>query len=189
MRIATLIAVALMATVVAVSAQPQPYIAVYFDQYYGYGQETKDCPGFVMDTWYVAAVNFNTFITGADFKIVYPPAVTYLGDLNTPPVTVGNTNIGISMGFALPKNGYNPVPLCQVRVFWNCDNCNGGVPPVSYLNNLVQVVTNPNTLFLGVTDFPNFNMIPGVGLTAVLCPCTIPTEETSWGQVKALYGE
>ncbi len=42
MRIATLVVVALMATVVAVSAQT-PYIAVYFDQYLT--QETKDCPG------------------------------------------------------------------------------------------------------------------------------------------------
>jgi hypothetical protein len=168
-------------------ADPVPYIAVYFDQYYGYGQETKDCPGFVMDTWYVAAVNFNTYITGADFQILYPGAVTYLGDLNTPPVTVGNTAAGISMGFALPQNGYNPVPLCQVRVFWNCDNCDR--PGGPFVNNLVKVVTNPNTGFLGVTDFPNFNMVPGVGLTAVICPTTVPVEETSWGQVKALYGE
>jgi len=184
MRIATLVVVALMAAVVTVNAQT-PYIAVYFDQYYG--QETKDCPGFVMDTWYVAAVNFNTYITGADFRILYPPAVTYLSDLGLPPVSVGNTNTGLSMAFALPQNGYNLVPLCQVRVFWNCDNC--GRPNGPFVNNQVTVVANPNTGFLGVTDFPNFNLVPGTGLTAVICPETVPVEESTWGQVKALYGE
>jgi hypothetical protein len=184
MRIATLVVVALLATVVVVNAQ-NPYIAVYFDQYYG--QETKDCPGFVIDTWYVAAVNFNTFVTGADFKINYPAAVTYLADLNVPPVKVGNTNIGLSMAFALPQNGYNLVPLCQVQVFWNCDDCDR--PAGLYVNNQVKVVANPFTNFLGVTDFPNFNLVPGQGLTAVICPTSVPVEETTWGQVKALYGE
>ena len=117
MRIATLVVVALMATVVAVSAQT-PYIAVYYDQYLT--QETKDCPGPMMDTWYVAAKNFNAFLTGAEFAIQYPAAVLYLGDANTPPVTVGNTQAGISMGFALPVNGFFDVFLCNVNVFWNC---------------------------------------------------------------------
>ena len=180
MRIATLVVVALMATVVAVSAQT-PYIAVYYDQYLT--QETKDCPGPMMDTWYVAAKNFNAFLTGAEFAIQYPAAVLYLGDANTPPVTVGNTQAGISMGFALPVNGFFDVFLCNVKVFWNCSSC---VDP--YLNNVVKVVANPVTGFLGVTDFPQYNLIPGVGLTSYIC-ATVPAEETSWGQVKALYGE
>lgn len=180
MRIATLVVVALMATVVAVSAQT-PYIAVYFDQYLT--QETKDCPGPMADTWYVAAKNFNAFLTGAEFAIQYPAAVLYLGDANTPPVTVGNTQAGISMGFALPANGFFDVFLCNVKVFWNCSAC---ADP--YLNNAVKVVANPVTGFLGVTDFPQYNLIPGVGLTSYIC-ATVPAEETSWGQVKALYGE
>lgn len=180
MRIATLVVVALMATVVAVSAQT-PYIAVYFDQYLT--QETKDCPGPMADTWYVAAKNFNAFLTGAEFAIQYPAAVLFLGDANTPPVTVGNTQAGISMGFALPANGFFDVFLCNVNVFWNCSAC---ADP--YLNNAVKVVANPVTGFLGVTDFPQYNLIPGVGLTSYIC-ATVPAEETSWGQVKALYGE
>lgn len=180
MRIATLVVVALMATVVAASAQT-PYIAVYFDQYLT--QETKDCPGPMMDTWFVAAKNFNAFLTGAEFAIQYPAAVLYLGDANTPPVTVGNTQTGISMGFALPVNGFFDVFLCNVNVFWNCSSC---VEP--YLNNAVKVVANPVTGFLGVTDFPQYNTIPAVGLTSFIC-ATVPAEDTSWGQVKALYGE
>jgi len=179
MRIATLVVTALLATVVVASAQV-PYIAVYFDPYHT--QEAKVCPGFVVDTWYVAAVNFNTYITGADFAIQYPPAVTWMADLNLPPVKVGNTPTGLSMGYALPQNGYGVLELCQVQVFWNCDHC---ADP--YYNNQVKVITNPLTGFLGVTDYPNFNLIPGTGLTTLICPLGVPTEDTTWGQVKALY--
>jgi len=179
MRIATLVVVALLATAVVASAQV-PYIAVYFDPYHT--QENKDCPGLMVDVWYVAAVNFNTFITGADFAIQYPAAVTYMADLNVPPVHVGNTLTGLSMAFALPQNGFGVLELCQVQVFWNCDHCD-----TPYYNNLVKVVANPVTGFLGVTDYPNYSMIPSVGLTAIICPLAVPNEDTTWGQVKALY--
>lgn len=181
MRIATLVVAVLLATAVVASAQT-PYIAVYFDPFHT--QETEVCQGPVTDTWYVAAVNFNVFITGADFMIQYPPAVSWVADLNLPPVKIGSTPVGLSMGFALPQNGFNVVELCQVLVQWNCDQC---VDP--FTNNLVKVVANPVTGFLGVTDYPNYNMIPGVGLTTIICPVGVPNEDTTWGQVKALYGE
>jgi hypothetical protein len=180
MRIATLVVVALMATVVAVSAQT-PYIAVFFDS--GLSHQAKDCPGPVADTWYVAAENFNTYLSGAEFQVQYPAAVTWLADTDKPAATIGNTQNGISMGFPGPVNGFVPVLLCKVQVFWNCDAC---VEP--YLDNAVKVVPNQYTGFLGVTDYPLFQEIPGVGLTSYIC-ATVPTEETSWGQVKALYGE
>jgi len=179
MRIATLVVAALLATVVVASAQT-PYIAVYFDQYLT--QETKNCPGFVTDTWHVAAVNFNTYITGADFMIQYPPAVTWLADLNVPTVKIGNTATGLTFGYPLPQNGYGALELCQVLVMWNCDHC---ADP--FHNNLVKVVANPSTGFLGVSDYPNYNLVPGVGLTSIICPLGVPNEDTTWGQVKALY--
>jgi len=183
MRIATLVFAALMVTAVAVSAQT-PYIAVYFDK--GHSQEAKDCPGPgpVVDTWYIAAVNFNMFLSGAEFAVQYPPAVQWLADAATPPVTLGFTPTGITMGFPVPQNGFNTVDLCQVVVLWNCETC---MDP--YLNNLVRVIQHPGTGFLGAVDYPGFNLVPSVGLTAVLCACTIPVEQTTWGQVKAVYGE
>lgn len=177
MRIATLVVTALLATVVVASAQT-PFIAVYFDQYYT--QEAKDCPGVgMLDSWYVVARNANCFVTGAEFMIDYPAVTMWLSDAGTPPVTIGNTASGISMGFGLPLNGYNPVLLCTVNVMWMSD-CAGTPTPL-------RVVQNPNTLYLGLVDFPNYELVPAVGLTATLCPPTVPTEESTWGQVKALY--
>ena len=184
MRIATLVVAALLATVVAAGAQ-SPYIAVYFDQYHT--QETKECPGFVLDTWYVAAVNFNVFITGTEFKVEYPPVVTWAADLpgvNPADLVIGDTSTGISMTWGLPQIGFGSFELCQVQVNWNCDHC---AEPIA--NSLVKVVPNPMTMFLGVTDYPNYDLINGVGLTAIICPLGVPNEDTTWGQVKALYGE
>jgi len=111
-----LVVVAVMATAIAASAQV-PYFAVYFDQYHGV--MAKDCPGPVADVWYVAAVNLNMLIVGAEFQIEYPAAVWYVGDINTPPVTVGNTRDGISMGWGLPENGWGS-SICVRSAF--CGN-------------------------------------------------------------------
>jgi len=180
MRIVTLVVVAVMATAIAASAQV-PYFAVYFDQYHGV--MAKDCPGPVADVWYVAAVNLNMLVVGAEFQIEYPAAVWYVGDINTPPVTVGNTRDGISMGWGLPANGYGILDLCQVGVLWQCSAC---VAP--YVDNQIKVVAHPATGFLGVTDYPGYSFVPVTGMTSLICP-TVPTEETTWGQVKAIYGE
>jgi hypothetical protein len=180
MRIATLVVVALMATVVVASAQT-PYFAVYFDQYHGV--MSKNCPGPVADVLYVAAVNLNMLIVGAEFKIEYPAALWYVGDVNTPPVTVGQTNTGISMAWALPESGWGILDLCQVGVLWMCSEC---VPP--YVDNQIKVVAHPGTAFLGVTDYPGYSFVPVTGMTSLVC-ATVPAEETTWGQVKAIYGE
>jgi len=182
MRIATLVCALLIVTAVAVSAQT-PYIAVYFNS--GYSQEAKDCPGVgVLDTWYVAAVNFNVFLLGADFAIQYPPAVTFLADLQVWTLYQGTTAAGYSVGFPIPQNGFSPVLLVKPLVMWNCAEC---VDP--WHNNQIKVVANPATGFLGGVDYPGFNLVPSTGLTALICSLPIATEQTTWGQVKAVYGE
>jgi len=171
-----------MVTSVAVSAQT-PYIAVYFNS--GYSQEAKDCPGVgVFDTWYVAAVNFNMFLSAADFMIQYPPAVTWMADLPVWTVSQGTTAIGYSVGFPVPQNGYSPVLLVKPLVMWNCAEC---VDP--WMVNQIKVVANPGTGFLGAVDYPGYNLVPAQGLTALICPLPIATEQTTWGQIKATYGE
>jgi hypothetical protein len=180
MRIATLVVVALMVTAVAVSAQT-PYIAVYFDS--GLSLESKNCPGPVGDVLYVGGVNFNAFIVGAEFAIQYPPSMTWLGDLNTPQVTIGSTPTGISMGYPLPIAAFSPIELCRVAILWACPECEG------YWDQPIRVVPHPFTAFLGFVDYPQNDLVPTGGLTAIVCPNTVPIEDTTWGQVKALYGE
>jgi hypothetical protein len=127
-------------------------------------------------------VNFNVFITGAQFQIAYPEGfIHWIADVDTPPVTAGNTVEGIALGFALPQNGFSPVPLCRVAFLWKCNGC-------TFDNIPLIVRAHPLLGPVGVTDFPAFDFIEGSGLTSMIC-ATIPTEETTWGHIKALYRE
>lgn len=161
-------------------AAQTPFIAVYFDEYYT--RENAFSPGVgVVDTWYAVMKNFNTLVSGAEFMVEYPPAVIWLADNGTPPVTIGNTPSGISMGFGVAMNGFEPILCCSIMVMWMSE-CDHEVQPV-------RVLPNPHTLFLGGTDFPAFDLIPAVGLTTFLCGGGTPAQDTTWGSVKALYSD
>jgi hypothetical protein len=179
--LATGIALALTLALTCATNAQTPYIAVYFDS--GLSDLGMDCPGFMVDTLYVGGVNFNTMVTGTEFAITYPPAVLWMADLNVPPVTIGQTINGISMGYGVPLNGFSPLELCRVIVFWNCDHCDQ-----PYIENPINVVAHPFTGFLGWTDL-TFTERPAVGLTSKVCPFASPVEETTWGRVKSLYAE
>lgn len=188
MRFATMVVLVLMASVVIVSAQTTPFIAVYFDQSYQVegnppAPSGDPCPGIgVVDNLYIALVNANVFVTGVEFAVNYPPELTWLADLNTQPVTVGTTPNGFSMGWGTPQNGFGiALDVCQVMVIWNCDGC-------TVTDSPIIVTPHPATGFIGFTDFPNFDQFPAVGLTSLIC-ATVPTNETTWGQIKSLYGE
>jgi len=182
MRVATLLVFVLMVISAATVSAQTPYIAVYFDN--TYQVESTVAPGGclgigTLDTLYIALSNANAFVSGVEFAVNYPPEINWVADLGTQPVTIGNTQSGISMGWSTPQNGFGTVFICGVLVQWQCDTCPGTDIPM-------PVVANPNTLFLGFTDFPNFNQYPAAGLTSLIC-ATVPAEETTWGKVKALY--
>ena len=186
MRIATWVVLALVVSVTAVSAQT-PYIAVYFND--ALTQEgllataAESCPGLnVPGELFIAFSNANAWVSAVEFAVDYPPQIVHLADADTQPVTVGQTPNGLSMGWSTPQNGFlSAIFVCRVIFLWNCDGCQATKVPI-------VVVPHPATNFLGYTDFPNFNQFPAVGLTALFC-ATVPTEDTTWGQVKALYGE
>ena len=165
-----------------ITSAQTPFVAVYFDN--TWQTEATVFPGGcagigVLDTLYIALTNANTFVSGVEFAVNYPPELMFLGDLWTQPVTVGNTQSGISMGWATPQNGFGTVFICGVLVMWQCDTCPSTDIPM-------PVLVNPSTAFLGFTDFPNFAQFPAAGLTSLIC-ATIPVEESTWGKVKSLY--
>jgi hypothetical protein len=62
-----------------------------------------------------------------------------------------------------------------------CDACapeNWNVP--------ISVRPYPGQIFVRAVEWPNLNIVLAVGMTAIICP-TSPIQETTWGQVKALY--
>jgi hypothetical protein len=57
------------------------------------------------------------------------------------------------------------------------------------VNNQPCIVTaHPGTGFVGGVDYPNYDLVPAVGMTSLVCP-TVPLEDTTWGKIKSIYGE
>jgi hypothetical protein len=185
MRIATTVVFALVILTMVgatVASAQTPFIAVYFDQHPNFSLQ-KDCPGPGADELYVMLVNANAFVSGAEYMISYPGSMTYLADTNTPPVTVGNSPTGIALGFNLPQNGYFALLLHTVSIFWNCSDCTATNDPIEVLPSPFNPSGN-----IQFTDWPNYGLFDAIGLTSQVC-ATVATEETTWGQVKALYSE
>lgn len=163
-----------------VQAQTTPTVGVYFDEAYTVMQ--KPCPGpGVFDYMYVVAYNFDAFILGIEYMISYPPSMTWIADLEIPPVTIGSSPTGISMGWDTPRNGFGGVLVQEVAFTWQCDGCNA-----MNEDDPIVVMPHPEFGFVRAVDFPNYEFINAVGMTSLVC-ATVPAEETTWGQVKALY--
>ncbi len=175
--VATVVAVV---TAVTPTLAQTPTVGIFFDEYLT--RMDKDCPpGGGLDTAYVVASGFNTFISAIEYAVNYPASMTWVGDLDTPPVTLGTTPTGITEAWPLPLNGYNPLVVARIAFIWNCDGC-------SVTDDPIVVVPHPYSGFVRATDFPQYNTINGVGMKSLVC-ATVPTEDTTWGQVKALYGD
>jgi hypothetical protein len=174
-----------------------PNVQLYFNgnpTYNTYSDTQADCelPG-TMQNLYVVLQNWNMFVQGVDFSIDYPAAIFPGGEV--PPVNtlvIGNSNAnggtgGVAIAWQLPQNGFDPLLALTVNATWTgaCD-CNGGPSPLVVKG--YQYGINPGgKLQPQAVRWPDFAEIDGVGLTSLVCPGTIATEETTWGGIKALY--
>jgi hypothetical protein len=111
--------------------------------------------------------------------------VTYLSD--TVWFAVGNSQNGIAVGYGSCLTGSIFVMMINYFVQGTSEAC--CVYPVLPYPNAV-----PGGAIL-VQDC-DYNLVFGVGLAATVngnssCPCgyPVPVEETTWGGVKALYGD
>jgi hypothetical protein len=167
-----------------VSAQV-PYVQVFFNDGYSIGQ--KDCPdepvGTVIDSFYVVAVNFDMWMAAIEYAIQMPPEMVPLGrTIPNDGLAFGNPwdpIAGISIAWPLPLNAFSPVSVTTVTFIWACSGC-----PVT--NVPIVVVPSPVSGLLQALNWPDNEQTLGVGMTSLIC-ATIPTEETTWGNIKALY--
>jgi hypothetical protein len=160
MRALVFLALAAVLGLAVSSAAAQPIITVYFDE--NFTQQEMDCPGPGLDTLWVVAENFDQFLTGFQFKVDLPPSMIWLANIYTPPVTIGTTPTGISMGLPLPVNGFVPVRVLGILFLWNCVDC-------SLPNGLVEVVDHPVFGDILATNWPTFEEVPAAGGSAVVC--------------------
>ena len=160
------------------SAQPQPYVMLYFDDLYTVG--SKDCPGAAPDSAYIVVKNFDMYLTAIEYQVLYPSEMVWIGDNVGTALAIGNTRDGIAQSWPFPQNAYEPFAVAKVIFLWNCA---GGCP---VKNIPVTIVPHPQTFKLRALRWPDLVEMTAIGMTSLVC-ATIPVEESSWGQIKALY--
>jgi hypothetical protein len=191
--LAVVIAVAFISIGVVNSNAQVPNVQIYFDDLL---QATQgDCGDHFFgepDELNVVMNNFNTFVSTIEFAVFFGPGpVTYLGDLHVPAMSLflgtsyqdgpGGLPDGVTITYQLPQNAFDPFICMRLGIAWFCDDCLA--QPVQPIN----VVPHEGTGKVQAVEWQTFNLIDGVGMSSAVCPGIVSTEESSWGQIKALY--
>jgi hypothetical protein len=164
-------------------------VSIYFDQDLQY--QAQDCPtapiGTVLQTLYVVADNFGIWFNAIEYQILYPPELQFLGEVpvwpgGSAPLVLGQSPIGITIGYTTPLNAFNQVVISEVSVIWMCEGCPGP------LDIPLVVVPHPDSGQARAIEWPNLAPHTFVGMTSLICPApSTPVHETTWGGIKALY--
>jgi hypothetical protein len=169
-----------------------PNVQVYFDP--AHTQTQAVCPGGAPFAGppvnlYVVMNNWNMNVTGVDFSISYPPELSWLGDNLPDPLTsvlIGNSPTGIAIAYAncCAQDGFQAIEVLRPLVVYGvCECVPGGLPkPIVVGGYTPMGKTKPTAV--RKEDFQEFD---GLGMTSLICPDFIATEQSTWGQVKALY--
>lgn len=165
-----------------------PNMQIYFDDKL---QETQGyCKGFgVEDTLNVVCNNFNMFMSTIEFGIAPPTAnAIALGDLHIPgALWLGSSTgaSGIVITYPTPRNAFDPFICMRYRIAWVCSDCDiDGVEGAT-----IQVIPNQYSGVVQAIEWQTYRLVQGVGMTSLLCPGVVSTEESTWGKVKSLYAE
>ena len=168
----------------AVNAGAQiPYVQVFYDK--GASVAQKDCPGVSLDDLYVFAINYNMYIAAIQYWVSLPGCFTLTGTTLPPGgLSIGDPLdpvSGISLSYPVPGDGTAPFVTMTMHVVWNCTDCVGWeITPI--------VVGGFAMGFVQAISWPDLNTKLGVGMTSYVCAFPpIPTEQTTWGNVKSLY--
>jgi hypothetical protein len=122
---------------------------------------------------------------GCEYSAPKPACMTlaqYLSDTNAFPVTIGNSQTGVSVGYGVCRQApilvqtisyfiLGPNPMC-CRYYVLPHPINGGPNMVDCADNLL-IATGGQ----------------GIVNSDPTCHCDVPVQDTTWGQVKALYTE
>jgi hypothetical protein len=176
------------------SADAVPYFQVYFDDASNgsYGETQAFCGQVGQPVYlYVVARNFESWLAAVEYSIDFPPGMMFIGDTLEPPsqgtmLSIGNSEIGLTVSWSLPRNGFGEpgVLISKIFAIWTGDcYCQAGPQPAVVGPYPYPV---PKTKPSGVR-WPDLVEIPAVGMTSLLCPGPVSTQESTWGGIKALY--
>jgi hypothetical protein len=142
-------------------------------------------------TGYLYISNAEYYITAIEYQLLTPldpdhVAIllfeTVLPDLAQ--LQIGDPWNGHSITYWPPLNGYMPgYNLMATYTFYTDYPCYTGC-----LTDFPMIVgPNPGSGELRGTYSPNNDYFYPVGLTSIICPLEVSSEEKSWGAIKSLY--
>jgi hypothetical protein len=128
--------------------------------------------------------------TAAQYKATTPLCMstngtTFFGDQAVFGVTLGSSQTGVAIGYGVCLS--SPIHNLTIAFFagGNTSLCCAYIVDGDPLSDsgLIEIVDCQGGLLIGTGRTNTVNGEPAI------CPCTTPVEETTWGAVKALYGE
>lgn len=142
---------------------------------------------------YVFLHGADYYVTAVEYRLATPldpthsffgiTGVTYPDNVT---VVLGDPFAGHSLAFWPPMNGFVPGYnlICKLTcvTFASCAS-DGGV----LVDYPLVIGPNPESGEVRGAFAPDNELFPIVGLTSVLCPEQIGTQEESWGAIKSLY--
>ncbi len=175
------VSILLIVSASAVSAQI-PFVQVYFDEYLSKASIDNcpdETPGSQLYSLYVGAHNFNCWMSAIEYKIEYPPEISFMGD-NTGGLDIGSSPMGIATAWTFPINAFGPALINEVSILYMCQLC------IDISEVQIITVPHPESNKLRAIRWPDNSFVDAVGQISLICT-TIPAEDTSWGQIKELY--
>jgi hypothetical protein len=173
-------------------AQAVPFVHVYFDDGSNgsYGETQAECgqPGSLVSL-YVVAQNFNSWMTAVEYKVSFPDGIMFIGDAypTVPGITLnyGNSRDGNVVSWQIRRDGWAPLLISTIAGLWTSDcDCQYGPYPV--VVGAYPYPVDPPSGPTGLT-WPDERRVSAVGMTSLVCPGPVPTQESTWGGIKALY--
>ena len=163
-------------------AQAQaPTVQVYLNENLTQIHRHGNCPPFAtIDTVYVVASGFSSPITDIEYRIdAYANFEFAVEQFPSGFSGLGLTAEGVKVSFGAAIDASDKVVVETIIGLWYCE-C--GAPGFPY----IEVLPHPASGKIQATRYPDTAKIEAVGGYNSLCG-VLPTEQSTWGRVKALY--
>jgi hypothetical protein len=171
-----------------------PRLQIYFDAQLTqkFADPPYAPPYTIVDSLYIVAEGFDAYLSAIEYSVDYTPHLLWLTDITTG-LNIGTTPNGIATAWPTPQNAYSPFVVAEVLFLWGFEYCIGSVYDLPLCAN-----GHPATGSIRATRWPDLQLIYATNNAACICPlCTgsscvcptqpIPVEDSTWGQIKALY--
>jgi hypothetical protein len=142
--------------------------------------------------FFVWVYHINTNATASQFSVILgsgASGITLLGATSPHPTVIGDVQTGVAVAYGSCLGSTGPIELFQLM--YNGTNQSA---PCSQLLATDDPTATPPGIYVVDCILPTPNKLVAAGSVAHFnnngtCPCVpaIPVEETSWGQIKALY--